>query len=181
MGLRERLNARQLPQVTVPLRMDFGPDSDAALKEFTTADAALADAKLRNLPDLAGLERRVKSAREALRPFYDRLLVRALPSDEMDALVAAHPPSEEQRAKAKEKGGDAAWNPDTFAPALLAACVAPEDPDRPGRPDRDDPGVSEAEWATLMKGPVSAGELRYLINTALDINDRSPDPDLGKG
>ncbi|MBP2370222.1 hypothetical protein [Pseudonocardia parietis] len=154
--------------------MDFGPESDAALREFADADATLADAKLRNLADRGGLERRVEAARAALAPFYERLVVRALPPDEMDALVAAHPPTDEDKAKAKERGGDAAWNPATFAPALLGACVHPEDP--------DDAPLSEQEWAELTsKGPVSSGELRYLLQTALDINDRSPDPNLGKG
>lgn len=173
MGLKDRFAARRLPRVTVPLRMDFSPESDVALREFTTADAALADAKLRHVPDLTGLERRVERARTALAPFYERLVVRALPPDEMDALIAEHPPTDEQKAKAKERGGEASWNPDTFAVALLSACVSTED-------DPDKPVMSEQEWVEV-KPSVSSGEFRYLINTAYDINDRSPDPDLGKG
>lgn len=175
MGLKDRFAARRLPRVTVPLRMDFSPESDTALREFTTAEAALSDAKLRNVPDLTGLERRVERARAALAPFYERLVVRALTPDEMDALVAEHPPTEEQKAKAKERGGEASWNPTTFAPALLGACVSTED-------DPDKPAMSVEDWAGIVSsGPVSGGEIRYLISTALDINDRSPDPDLGKG
>lgn len=155
--------------------MDFGPESEAALREFTLADSELADAKLRGLPDRGGLERRVERARAALDPFYARLVVRALPPDDMDALVAEHPPTDEDKAKAKERGGDAAWSPATFGPALLAACVSTED-------DPDKPAMSADEWSEITSsGPVSSGELRYLLTTALDINDRTPDPTLGKG
>ncbi len=47
----------------------------------------------------------------------------ALGSKNYDDLIAAHPPT------AKQKKDNGVWNPDTFAPALLAACsVEPEIP-----------------------------------------------------
>ena len=93
--------------------------------------------------------------------------LRALPPDEWEILVDEHPPTEEQRAR-----GDS-WNVLTFRPALLAACVL--------TPDGEEPLTAE-DWAELAAGRgMAAGELNLLYGTALDLNDRTPRDDVGKG
>lgn len=87
------------------------------------------------------------------------VVVRALPADEYEALVAAHPPT--------VRG--AAFDRRTFAPALLAACVD----------DGDGDPLSASGWAhVLANGPLSAGEVGELFEAARRVNDRKPDARL---
>jgi len=72
----------------------------------------------------------------------------ALGSHDLDALQAKHQPTP------KQKIDGMSWNPDTFAPALVAACL-------------QDPEVSEQEMKEIWEsGEWSAGELGTLFNTA---------------
>lgn len=165
MGLKERFASRQLPQVVYPLRMDFGPDADAAERELTAAESELAFATSQGFVDLGGYRRRVEAARQARDGFYEFLTIRALPPSEFEELVGAHPASEEQR---KKNGPAAVWNIDTFVPALLAACVESD--------------MSADDWAEVTsKGPIATGEVAALFQAALQVNDRTPDEHLGKG
>lgn len=164
MGLKDRFAQRQRPQETFPLRMDFGPESVAAEREFEAAAAELASARERGLPDVGALTRRVESARAAREQFYEFLTVAALPPDEFDDLIAAHPPTDEQRAKDQR----AVWNHTTLVPALLAASI--------------DSDMTADDWAEVTsKGPVATGEVGALFNAAMRVNDRTPDPTVGKG
>lgn len=164
MGLKDRLASRQRPQETFPLRMDFGSESEQAEREFAAAVAALAAARERGLPDLGALTRRVEAARERRESFYEFLTVQALPPDEFDDLIAAHPATEEQRGK----DARAVWNHTTFVPALLAACI--------------DSDMTADDWAEITsKGPVATGEVGALFRAAMQVNDRTPDPTVGKG
>lgn len=169
MGLKDRFAARQRPRETFPLRMDFGPESEDAEREFARASAELAEARAAGWTDLGALQRRVEAAREARNTFYEFLEVVALSPREFDDLVGEHPPSEEQRAKAKTQGRpEPIWNTDTFVPALLAACIESD--------------MSADDWAELTsKGPVASGEVGALFSAALQVNDRTPDPSVGKG
>lgn len=170
MGLKDRFAARQRPQETFPLRMEFGPESEAAEREFNAAVLELASARERGLPDVGALQRRVDAAREKRESFYEFLVVRAMAPAEFEDLVSQHPATEEQHAKAKaeDRPHKPIWNPDTFIPALLAASI--------------DSDMSGEDWAELTsKGPVAAGEVGALFNAALQVNDRTPDPTVGKG
>lgn len=94
------------------------------------------------------------------------LELRALPPDEWEALVELHPPSDEQRKQGLP------WNVATFRHALLACSVVTA----PGE------GLSEEDWRQATKlGWVTIGELLYLYDTALELNDRSPQASTGKG
>ena len=164
MGLKDRFASRQRPQETFPLRMDFGPESETAEQEFSAASAELADARTRGLPDLGALTRRVELARAKREAFYEFLTVQALPPDEFDDLIAAHPPTEEQRKKDQRS----VWNHTTFVPALLAASI--------------DSDMTAQDWAEVTsKGPVATGEVGALFQAAMQVNDRTPDPTVGKG
>lgn len=145
MNLRERLAAAQRRTTTHPLRIE----DDAAPRAELAASLAEGD------------EQRVAAARSAVDACHETLTIVALAPDDWEALVAAHPPTEQQK--------DAWWNPATFIPALLAECVASD--------------VTAADWADYTtKGPMSLGEVTSLVNAALDVNHRVSDSRaLGKG
>lgn len=143
MSLRDRLRARSRPTATHDLRVE---DDTAARNELA---AALQD----------GAPERIEAAQTALQTCYETLHLTALPPADMEALIAAHP---------APGGSDSAWNPATFIPALLVACVG-------GDATEDD----WAEWTT--KGPLSVGESRDLLNAVLAVNYRTPDLSVGKG
>lgn len=144
MSLRERMRAKSRATATFPLRIE--DDSDAR----TELAAAQAD----------GNPERIAAAQEALDACYEELRITALAPSDMEALIAAHPPVQDQQAR---------WNPVTFVPALFAACV--------------DSDVTEDEWLEYStKGPMSAGEVNDLFDRVLGINYRTPPgPSLGKG
>jgi len=144
MGLKDRLAQRKLPSTTYRLRVD----DDAAARTKLAAASDAAD---------------VAAAQAVVDACYEDLVVTALPPVEMEALLAAHPATEAQRAKDKT-----VFNPDTFVPALLAACV--------------DSDVTEADWADYTtKGAMTGGEVNALFATAWEINYRDPSPALPFG
>lgn len=78
-------------------------------------------------------------------------LFRAISRTDFDSLVDEHPPTKVQQAR-----GDN-YNPDTFAPALLARVVA-------------EPKIDEADWARFWKSPDwSTGELGGLFLRAVSL------------
>ncbi len=88
----------------------------------------------------------------------------ALGSKEYDDLIAEHPPT------AKQKKEDASWNPDTFAPALIAACSV-------------DPKISEDDATKIWESESwSRGELMDLFVQIQQLNAEGLDvPFTGKG
>jgi len=158
-SLRDKLDARGLPETTHPIRTGRVADVKAARERLDEAirlrDKALGiDERL---------EQEVRDARAALDALYEDVVVRALPPVDYEALVAEHPATDEQA------DDGLLWNPDTFVPALLAACV-------------DLPWSAE-EWVELCTaGPLALGEITALFEAAVQINSRAPDLRLlGKG
>lgn len=169
MTARERLLGRRLPPVTVTLRADFSPESDAAVEELESASRALRHAEASGA-DSATIERlrdRVEAAEKAMAPFVEILEIVPLSPDQYDDLVAAHPPTSEQRAKGL------GWNTETFLPALLAACVK----------QAGEPVMSAEDWSAWAKTPGAAasGEYVTLVNLCIQANDRSPELAVKKG
>lgn len=93
--------------------------------------------------------------------------MRAMPAGDWEALVALHPPTEEQL----EQGAE--WNIATFRPALLASAVV--------TPGGEEP-LSTQDWADLTaSGAMTIGELNALFSVAVSLNDRAPMMTVGKG
>lgn len=160
MSLKDRLAARARPSVPYRLRVD----------DDTRAQAELAAARATGDAD------RIALARDAVRTCYEQVTIRALqpgpstPPDpdvvDMETLLAAHPPTEEQR----DKNRRVMFNPRTFPPAFLAVSV------------ETDPVITAEEWAVFTtSGAMTTGEVQDLFNTAWNLNHRAPDPDVGKG
>lgn len=145
MGLKDRLSARRRPTATYSLRID----------DDTTARAELGAARA------AGDETRIVAAQQAIEACYEQVTLTALPPADLETLIAEHPAPEELRGKS-------VFNPATFIPALLAACV--------------DSDVTEADWAEyITAGAMTFGEVTDLYNTVWELNYRVPDPSVPKG
>lgn len=166
MSQRERLLGRRLPPTEVVIRVEFGADAEAADAEHRDATTTVTNLRLMGV-DASEAEVRVAAAREALLPFCEVLQVHPIAADLFEQLVGDHPPTDEQRARGDQ------WNVNTFAPALLAACIGQ---------DEVDP-MTEKDWREWWTTPraAAAGELGKLFDTCLQVNDRSPDVQVGKG
>lgn len=96
---------------------------------------------------LRGKRRRTKTIPLEINGEKVEMTFAALSSHDLDALQGKHTPTAEQRARGL------VFNPDTFAPSLVAACMI-------------DPEMTEAEakeiWAS---GAWSTGELNFLFET----------------
>ena len=107
----------------------------------------------------------VRAAAEAeeAQAAYDKIAVRltfqALGRQELETLQGEHPPTEKQEADG------AAWNHDTFAPALIAAASTD------GMP---------IDYARQCLDTWSAGDANALYQAALSVQQQ-PRTDLGKG
>lgn len=131
--LRDRLRSKRPQRAEHSIVLDPGP-----VDELTAASDALSRARLFD-QDVEAAEQRVEQAREAAADAVVTLTLQALPRPEYEQLLLAHPPTRQQ---AEEKQ---TYNVDTFAPALVAACVV--DPDTGERPlSEQDVAELFAEW-----------------------------------
>lgn len=161
-GIRDKLRSKQRRSVTVALAVADTGEAETALAR------AHADHRLASLGHGSdGHEEEVTRAREAVAAAqraeadcYEHVTVTALPADEFEALVDAHP----------TRDGDAGgvpWHTATFRPALLAACV--------------DADMTEQDWAAYFAESGSVGDQVGLYNAVLEVNTRTPEPSIPKG
>lgn len=144
MSLKDRLATRKRPTITYALRID---DDTIARSELVAAQAV-------------GDEGRIVAAREAVEACYEQVVITALPPTELEELLEAHPPPPADQGKKM-------FNPATFVPALLAACVNSD--------------VTEEDWAEYVTaGAMTTGEVSAIFNAAWELNYRVPDPSLPK-
>ena len=106
-------------------------------------------------------EQRITAAREALTACYEPLKLTAMPAEDWDDLVTAHPPPDKLK--------DRVWcDVGTFLPAALAVCAETDD-------------ITEADWADhVNKGAMAPGEVRALLDDLVALHDRSPNVGLPK-
>lgn len=112
----------------------------------------------------AGDDEAVTAARAALDACYEQITLVAMPAEDWDALLEAHPPSDE---KAKASG---AWcNPMTLLPAGLVACV-------------QDSELEEQDWAEyVVTGAMGPGDAVALLDKLTALHSRAVDDTVGKG
>lgn len=145
MSLKARLGSRKRPTDVYALRID---DDTAARRELAAAMDADADPS------------RVEAARAAVDACYEQVTITALAPVDMEDLLEAHPPVDPERKTM--------FNPVTFVPALLAACVESD--------------VTKEDWAEYTtKGPMTTGEANELFRVVWELNYRTPDPSVPKG
>ncbi|MFB6643165.1 hypothetical protein ACFCYF_38745 [Streptomyces chartreusis] len=162
-----RLRERPAPQRTLRVC-----DDEQVRRTAFLAAEALERARhvAKSDPDDEAVARRVKDlepahveAQRALAACSVRLTFRALPRPVLEELISAHPPTEEQAAEG------AAFNPDTFPTALMAAASVD--------------GMSEAE-ATELYGAWPAAEANALWEAAWQVQQVGRTDvvaDVGKG
>ncbi len=168
-GQRDWLRARaaDLPTEQVPL-----PASPSAWAIIEKA-IALHEDRLRAAADhgpseVAAAQARLAQARAdlAAQP-VKTFTVRCVPPAQWDALIDQHPPSEEQRAQGWQ------WHVATFRPAVLDACVVPDEGEDP---------IGVRGWVEVAEeGEMTPGELELLFATAVQLNARQPRVSVGKG
>lgn len=162
----ERLRRRSLPERVLQIC-----DDPARRTEYEEARRAAQRARVLAESDTdngvfakraAEAAARYEVAAEALREASVHLTFRALPRPVLEELVHAHPPTDAQAADG------AAFNPDTFPAALIAASSVD--------------GMSEAEARELLD-TWSAPDANALWETAWEVQQeaRSDRADLGKG
>lgn len=168
MSIREQLRGRSLPTEVVRIPTDPGEYARCE-RALTTAQWALDGARASGGHDTAGLRARVADAQAALDacPVVE-VTLRTLPPPEWEALVELHPATEEQQGRGMQ------WNPATFRPALLAACVVPPE-------DEPEPLTAEYWEGVVKAGELAAGEYNVLCNAAVQLNLRAPLSAVGKG
>lgn len=158
--LDEQFSGRKLP--THPVQLPADPDEFGRItRALADARWALEEARTRNAIDtvaeraeVARLETELADARVI------EFTLTAIPPDEWEDLVAAHPPTPDNLAAGHQ------WDGDTFRPALLALSVVGGSPD----------------WAKLTKtGLITAGELASIFEAAVMLNVRGLSASVGKG
>ena len=166
MSQRDRLLGRRVPPTPVTIRVDFSPDADAAYAEHEAALRDLETVAARGA-DPTAAHALVAETKAALAPYQEVLQVSPIPPSQYDELMGEHPPTDAQR----EAGY--IWNPDTFGPAILAACTGQDLP--------DDERMSEKDWIDWASSATSGhAEYILLVNTALAVNDRTLNIQVGK-
>jgi hypothetical protein len=172
----DHLRSRKKPtttSVTIVLDPDLYDTYDAARRRRDQAQAQAAArpddseaaAQLWEAQDsFDKVERRLEEE-EALAVFTFRSIGRKA----YDDLVADHPPTKDQRLKAKASGlGDIAWNHDTFPPALVAASLV-------------EPALDAEQMAALWADPNwNQAELVALMNAAIEVNGTRRTVEVGK-
>jgi hypothetical protein len=165
MSIRDQLRGRSLPTETVRLPLDPAAWTRCE-RALMTATWALDEARATGGRDTASLRAKVAAAQTALGevPVLE-VTVRTLPPPEWEALVELHPATEDQQSQGMR------WNPATFRPAVLAACVVPTDGEDP---------LSADEWDHIAKaGQLATGEYNALVNAAVELNLRTPASAVG--
>jgi hypothetical protein len=159
----------------VPVVLD--PDAAEEYEEARRA-ADLAHARVQVRPEDPESHAKLLEADAALAALRDRLedeeavvyfTFRGIGRAAYEKLVDLHPPTAEQRTKAKAGGlGDIAWNHDTLPPALVAACLI-------------DPQLTDDQVLQLWNDPDwNQAELAQLLNAAIEVNGQRRTVELGK-
>lgn len=126
-------------------------DPAAAYERLTRAQSDLRQA-VASGADGTVQQQALDDATGALAACWHRIVLHNVPPGQFEALLKQHPPSHEQ------KQAGAQWDPDTFQPALIAACA-------------DEAGLTADEWAVeLASDRWSMAERNELFAEALAVN-----------
>lgn len=143
MSLKAKLAGAKPRTATHPLRIE----DDA--KACADLDAARA----------GGEEPAIEQARAALAACYEQIRLVAIPAQDWDDLVTAHPGRD-----------DKSWcNPLTLIPAALVRCVQDSD-------------AAEQDWLEYVAtGAMTLGEAAEMLDKLVELHSRTVGLELGKG
>jgi hypothetical protein len=127
----------------------------------------------RDVPDA---EDEVARLEDEIEPHLAWFVARNMGVGAYEDLQSAHPPTPDQVKENRKKGLDLSWNPDTFPPALLAACVLYEMPTEDGGEPTleplsedfvkemwDSPEWNQAEVMALFQAAIEVHSLRRIV------------------
>lgn len=149
-SIDEILDRRTPNTVTVEVSLRNDLRAQIETLEEQLEDAQEKDRWQNRIPQAPEIATRIIDLRDQMRAEAVRFRFRELPRVEWERLVRAHPPRQEDT----EVG--AAWNADTFPPAVLAACAA-------------DPEMTP-ETAQRLWDEWPLGEVRRLWQACLTVN-----------
>lgn len=167
----DHLKAKKPVEDTVEILLD-----DEPTKAVTEAREALLEAE-GALHEKAG-DPKLKKARDEAKKALDAAMAeqdgeivtikfRSCGRKRYEQLLDANPPTDEEQRKAKDAGGEAAWNNETFPVALIAASAI-------------EPELSVEQVAELFDEWNNA-EAQMLFLAAFRVNTSRRLPDLGNG
>jgi hypothetical protein len=153
-SLRDRLAAKKHPSVTYPVLLaDPAEPAAAAAQARSELRQALAAG---DETATAAAQQAADDATAALDACWQPIVLRSIPAEQLTALIAEHPPAKEQKAQGDQ------WNPETFQPALIAACA-------------HDAGMTAEQWAQeLASDRWSTAERNELFGKCLEVNLTTP-------
>lgn len=165
--LRERLLGRQRPTAEINLAIE---DTTPLAREVALAEEAWRSTHLMMFGDdrdksIKQAKRDLDRAISKLDGAYAKVTVRAMPPEEFEALVAAHPPRADKELPDEDKGE--VWNSATFPRALFLACADGE--------------LSRNEWEKFLDDQCSQAERDQLYLAAQVVNTRAPGYAVPKG
>lgn len=189
----DHLRSRKRPaykRVAIPTDTDLADRYEKAKSRAESLDLQSKLVPKDNRSDIVNEDvYNARSEMEALKAELEETIawfeVRSIGPKAYDALLSKHPPTPDQRQKAKKEGtGPLAWNEDTFIPALIAATTyyVYDDPDA-------DAGTKVYEQLTpefveeMEKGDDwSRGDIMTLFTAAYEVNAAiRRNLDLGNG
>lgn len=161
----------------VIIREYFGVPEDLAVA-LETARQALNRARTLNDGSEAGLNRLKRAQEEADKARAEiradegvvEVVIRSIGRGRWEKLKEAHPPTDAQKAKAKEQAGEEMvleFNPETFPIAAIAAsCESPKLTEDDVRAIWDSPDWNEEECGRLLQMAMQANQTRRVANLA---------------
>jgi hypothetical protein len=171
---RDHLLKKRAATKTVEVVLD--PDAARAVHEAEDR-VNRAEARVRVTPDDPAAQEALWAAREQLEGLRAQaakddvvvtLRFRSIGRHAYDDLIRQHPPTPDQQDEAKEAGGTLNFNPETFPPAVVAACL-------------EEPRLSVDEVTEMWESAEwNQAELAELFSAAVDVNSRRETLDLGK-
>lgn len=175
-SLRDRLAKKRAHSTS--LTFPIGEEGQAAKAELDDAEnnERLVDMVAKGENGKAARQRattRVTKAKRAYEKHSVTIHFRGLTDDEWDALISAHPPTDEQQQKERDDNVPEEQRSlvdlATFLPAALAVCALDSD-------------LSEEDWTVeLASGRWTRGEKLALSNAVQQATNAQPAPGVGKG
>lgn len=158
MDINEALAGAKLPEKTVPicLRGDLQADFEQLEKRLDEAMRGRGDS-LAAGSTVNQLAEQIESLRAEMEAQTVVFRMRAVPRRQWTALVAAHPPRDDNNVDRS-----LSVNESTFTAALIEACTV-------------DPTLTSEQWTTLLDEQLTEFQYNKLFNAAWSLNARDVD------
>jgi hypothetical protein len=150
--LRDALSRKRRPSRTYRMLLTDPQEAQTALEEAQAQARIVFLRQEAGSPDREAAEAEVLAAKRKLEACWHKVVLRGISAQRFTDLVAKHPPTRDGKLDGDQ------WNPETFQPALIAACA-------------EDSDMTEQEWAAeLDSDRWPLGERNALFAEALALN-----------